>query len=356
MLRFCESFDHYTWAAGNPPTGDLLEKWTSWSASGGGGTTFAAPVSGRNGNGAQLSGNNIEVLLWKTIDDQSTWIVGWAWRKNGTYSGNTPLFKLLDGASAAQVSMYHDGTAFYLYRGDGTTLLATYSAALSVNTWYYFEIKWIGSQTVGTLEMRVNGQVVATFSGDTCQQAGTTARTIVFGGDRTQTGTTIIDDIYFCDGTDSGVSGAPNNDYLGDVRIEVLYPNGNGNSSQFVGSDGNSTDNYLLVDETTPNDATDYVQSNTVAEKDTYAMTNLATVVGTVYGVQPVGNARKDLAGTRAFKQVVRSAGVEQDGAENFLGTSFLLYREEPFDGDPSGNQWTISSINAMEAGAKVTT
>jgi hypothetical protein len=355
-LRFCESFDHYTWSAGNPPTGDLLEKWTSWSASGGGGTTFAAPVSGRNGNGAQLSGNNIEVLLWKTIDDQSTWIVGWAWRKNGAYSGNTPIFKLLDSGGAAQVSLYHDSTAFYLYRGDGSTLLATYSNSLGTNTWYYFEIKWIGSQTVGTYEFRVNGQVVATYSGDTCQGAGTTARTIVFGGDRTQTGTTIIDDIYMNDGVDSGVVGAPNNDYLGDVRIEVLYPNANGTTSQLLGSDGNSTDNYLLVDETTPNDATDYVQSNTVGEKDTYNMGSLATAVGTVFGVQPCPNVRKDLAGTRAFKPVIRSAGVEEDGTEVFLGTSFTMYRNEPFDGDPSGNQWTIASINAMEAGVKVTT
>ena len=56
------------------------------------------------------------------------------------------------------------------------------------------------------------------------------------------------DDLYICDGTT--VPGEPVNDFLGDVRVDTLYPNGNGNSSQWVGQDANSTDNYLNVDDT----------------------------------------------------------------------------------------------------------
>lgn len=357
-LRFCDSFDHYTWSGGNPPTGDLLEKWTSWSASGGGTVTFASPVSGRNGNGAQLSGSNIEVEMWKQIDSQSTWIIGWAFRMANTDDTGVTLFRLRDGGSDQVIITANPTNGnFNLYRGNGATFLVSSTTGLiSPAQWMYLEVKWIGSQTTGTFELRRNGEVIATYTGDTCATANTTANTIYFGGDRTQTGTTTIDDVYMCDGTDSGVSGAPNNDYLGDVRIEVLYPNGNGNSSQFIGSDSNSTDNYLLVDETTPNGDTDYVKSAAVGDKDTYNMSSLVTATGTVYGIQLAPNARKDDAGTRAFKSVVRYSGVETDGAEHFLGTSYLMYPEAPLDGDPSGNQWTISSINAMEAGAKVST
>jgi hypothetical protein len=355
VLRFLEAFDHYTWAGGNPPTGDLLEKWTSWSASGGGGTTFAGPVTGRSGTGAQLSGNNIEVELGKTLDDQSTWVVGWAWRKNGAYSGNTPILKLLDSSGGTQLSVYHDGTSFHLYRGAGTTLLATSSPGLvTTSTWYYLEAKAVIANAGGSFELRLNGVTIATYSGDTQQHASlTTANHIRFGGDRTQTGTTIIDDIYVFDGVDSGISGCPNNDFIGDCKVETIRPNGAGASTVLTRGGTDSGANWSQVDETTPNDATDYVESATPGDKDTYAMGALATLTGLVYGVQACPNAGKSDAGARSICSVARLDSTEVDGATHVLGSTYAMYRHV-FEPKPGGGRWTIDDVNAAEFGVKI--
>lgn len=64
------------------------------------------------------------------------------------------------------------------------------------------------------------------------------------------------------------------NDWPGPGSIGYLRPNGNGASSQWAGSDGNSTDNYLLLDETPPNGVTDYIQSNTSGQIDDWTLTD----------------------------------------------------------------------------------
>ena len=88
-----------------------------------------------------------------------------------------------------------------------------------------------------------------------------------------------FDDVYLVD------TSAPNGDFLGDVRVAYLAPNGNGASSQFVGSDLNSVDNYLLVDEVPANDDTDYVQSDVLNNIDTYALADLPANAGVVKSV-----------------------------------------------------------------------
>ena len=90
-------------------------------------------------------------------------------------------------------------------------------------------------------------------------------------------GTTIFDDVYLMAGT--------GDEFLGDCTVATLLPTGNGFVNQFVGSDGNSTDNYLLVDEQPPS-STDYVGSATTGQQDLYTLTNL-TGSGTVLAVAP---------------------------------------------------------------------
>jgi hypothetical protein len=145
-----------------------------------------------------------------------------------------------------------------------------------------------------------------------------------------------------------------NTDFLGDVRVQALLPTGNGNSSQLVGSDGNSTDNYLLVDEVPPNEDTDYVESATVNDKDTYVFGNLTPTTGTVFGVQIVAEARKTDAGVRSFKSVARLSATEADGPDTTLSTTYAFYMDKR-DTKPGGGSWTITNVNDAEFGVKVT-
>jgi hypothetical protein len=154
-----------------------------------------------------------------------------------------------------------------------------------------------------------------------------------------------------CDG-----SGATNNDYLGDIRVECLFPNGDGASSAFVGSDGNSVNNYLLVDETVPNDDTDYVQGTVVGDKDTYAYQDLTTTAGSVYGVNIIPRHRKADAGGRTAVTVGReSGGTEADSSAITILDSYI-YNYDIRETKPSGGAWSISEVNGAQFGMKVNT
>lgn len=76
----------------------------------------------------------------------------------------------------------------------------------------------------------------------------------------------IVDDLAIND-----ASGSSENTWCGEGEVICLRPNGNGDNSDWTGSDGNSTDNYLLVEEFPP-DTADYVQSNTSGQIDDYAL------------------------------------------------------------------------------------
>jgi hypothetical protein len=64
--------------------------------------------------------------------------------------------------------------------------------------------------------------------------------------------------------------------------------------------------------------------------------------------------ARKDDAGSRSLRAVLRSDAVTATGATRSLATSYVLY-DDPFDTDPAtGGNWTRGAVDALEAGVEV--
>jgi len=153
------------------------------------------------------------------------------------------------------------------------------------------------------------------------------------------------DDLYLTDSTD----------FLGDCRVECLIPSGNGNSSQWVGSDATSTDNYLLVDETSLDGDTTYVEADSVGDKDTYAMDDLETAAGTVYAVQTILAQRKTDAGSRQVAPVLRHSGTDYDGTSVSVGDTYAFGIEIEEQNPGTSSAWSIADVNAIEFGAKVT-
>ena len=78
-----------------------------------------------------------------------------------------------------------------------------------------------------------------------------------------------LDDLSIDNSTGEGAPAA-----CEDRRFLLVMPDGNGTYSDGVGSDADSTDNYLLVDDTTMDGATTEVVLDAVDEKDTYTMAN----------------------------------------------------------------------------------
>jgi hypothetical protein len=239
------------------------------------------------------------------------------------------------------------------YRGTSAgTVLGTSAAALpfDVTGYHYWEFKAVlGDGAAGSVEVRLNNNVVLTVSGVDTKNAGAAA---VFDAVRLNmpdnNGATScgFDDMYIT----TGATG-----YLGDIKIYPLRPTGNGNSSQLTGSDGNSTDNYLLVDELSPS-ATDYNGHATVANKDTYVLTDLASTSVTVHGTRTSAYAAKSDAGAKSGRIVTRTNSTDYGGTDAALSTSYLSFDEFRVTNPNSGVAWTGSDINALEVGWEVRT
>jgi len=224
------------------------------------------------------------------------------------------------------------------------------------SAWNYFEVKFVLHATAGEFSVKLNGEQIITVTGaDTRNNSsvryGTAISQMGFGFAVTPVGEnyTYFDDLVVCDG-----SGSVNDTYPGEVRVATILPStGNGSNTDWTCS--TSTDHGALVDETTPNDDTDYVYSSTLNQVDTWNFPALS-VTGTVRGVQLNLSAKKSDPGTRAIAGVTRPASTNRVDDENvYLNTSYG-YARAIWDVNPEdSNAWDVSDIDGAEFGVKLT-
>lgn len=342
-LLFIDGFDHYA-------TADIGKKWSATSV----GSINA--TGGRRGGGSFRSSSNNGAYVAKTLAASASFVVGMAFKYTAlpTFGGNVKIIQIWDGGtSQCDLRVRGDGTLEVTRFGTALTGGASV-VSLSINTDYYIEFKVTIANSIaaGSCKVRVNGVDVITVAAgqDTQNSANATANQVRIGTvDATNSlGNVDFDDVYIAD-----LSGSVNNDFLGDVRIDTLYPTSDGNYTAFTPSTGSS--HFALVDEATPN-TSDYNDGAAVGDRDSYGMGNLSALASqTVYGVQVNAAIMKDDAGSKSAATFVRSSSTNGDGAGVPLGTS-QVYISQVFETDPNGSiAWTESSVNAMEAGVKVT-
>ena len=338
-LLFCDSFDHYA-------IGDITKKWTSQSGS------PAALASGRFGNGLSLGSSQSGLAsATKTLASSAATLgLGCAvlFATIPTGSGHDRVVAFYDSGSE-QVTV-HLNSSGKLYVARGATVLGTGATVLSINVFYYIEVKATIDNTVGAVTVKINGTTEITITGaDTQQTANASANQIIIGGDQFSTGGGTFktyDDLVIWD-----TSGTANNDFMGDIRVQALLPSGAGTTTAWTPSSGA---NYTDVDESAPNDDTDYVSSSTPGQIDTYAMGNLTSVAGTIKAVQSLLYARKDDAGVRTIAPVFHISATDYVQANLPDLTTSYQYLPQILEVSPAtAVAWTLAEINAMEFGAK---
>lgn len=160
-------------------------------------------------------------------------------------------------------------------------------------------------------------------------------------------------DFYLCDSAGS----APYNTYLGEIEIECRRPTGDSPTwVQWTCSSG--VNHWALVDETTPNDDTDYVSAIT-NKKDGYTFPALVNAAGTVLAVQMNSAGRLlDPYADHYQDGIVRRAGA--DGLVSALAvphnrfTPRNLFSRCILTSDPTDSSaWTIAKVNAAEFGPR---
>jgi len=224
---------------------------------------------------------------------------------------------------------------------------------LTLDTWHYIEVKMIksSSSSAGDVIVKVDGvEWINCSSGkDYLGSGAAQTNCIAFRG--AAGGYNYFDDVYICDET-----GAQCNTFLGQVKIATIYPDGNGNTSDFVGSDSNSVDNYLLVDDTTSDDDATYSESGTPTELDLYTYGAAPSDI-TVLGVQVNSYLRKDTTGDQHLaRHITRVGGSNYEGPNLYPGFDYM-YHADIWELNPNGDVvWTESTINGAEFGIKVQT
>lgn len=281
----------------------------------------------------------------------TTFVVGFGAKFPNTNT-STSFWYVHDGVAIHLSLRMTSFGALNLYRGDGTTLLATSTATpFSIGgVWRYVEVKATIDDVAGSVTVRVDGTPIINYSGDTRNGSTATVTTMVLFN-LGNPGTTYFDDVYALDTTGP----APYNDFLGDIVVRTLLPNGDGDSSGWLGSDGNSVNNSLLVDEATSS-MTDYVAANVSGTSDLYALTDVPSTYD-VLAVREVVYATKSDGGVSPvlLPQAKGSAGtVRTDTALPALSTTPLPYGADIRTTDPDGNALTAARLNAMQIGVQI--
>lgn len=304
-------------------------------------------------------GQSAGVVALGAGDQDDLIIAGHAFMVPAASTGVFLLFAFRgDAGATTHVTVYVDRTApespatIKVYRGDSATgtLLGTSSVFTepAAASYWHCEAKVRLHDSSGSVVVRVDEATVLTLSGTDTKNGGAGA---VFDSIE-------VSDAYsdFDDGYLANEQGSTNTDFQGAKRVEALAPNGNGNSSQGVGGDGNSTDNYLLVDDlqTPSGSGTDYVDFSTTGDKDTYTHADSAQPTSNaVAAVFVWAFARKNDAGSRSLIPVARLSGTEADGAALPLVNGSFRTVGDVFETKPGGGAWDVSAVNNAEFGIK---
>lgn len=342
VMRFLDSFDYYA-------TSDTTRKWTSKD----GAPTVQNTVV-RNGINSLQANSTHAVNL--TLDAQASWVYGFGFRIT-TLSVAQRLIEFKDGATVQCSLRINTNGTLEVRRGTSTAVtdgLSTFS--INTNVWFYIEMKVTIADSIAASScvVRVNEDVKITVATgqDLKVSANATADNFKMGN-IAGGGTDYFDDIYICDGT-----GAVNNDFLGDVKVEVLLPDGNGTTNQFTGSDADSTDNYLHVDETDTDDDTSYVEHDTVGEIDLYTFDDISLgTPQTIHGLQINNIVKKDDAGSRTIRAVTRPVATNYFGGSKSPSDGSYSNERHVYDVSPETSvAWTESEINGTEFGIEIET
>lgn len=308
--------------------------------------------AGRNGGNCYRLSSNARIRTG--FEDNLTEVVfGFAYRLVGSVPSSTAdraFFQLLDRAAAPQLSfrVYADGS-IEVRRGSsstgGTSLGFTAPGVLTADTYFFIEVKATASNTVGAVEMRVNGVTVFNITGvDTVQTSN-----VEFAQLRIETnaGTgsvpTDVADLYVFDTT-----GSYNNDFAGDHYILEDVVDADGSENDWTPLSGSTR--WEMVDEIPPDGDTSYISAGTVGDRQTLSFPDLPADVTGVRFVQIFHTSRKDDAGDGSIEVGVISNGTELMGDEVALSQTWTGYRSN-FDTDPdTGLPWSISRANQVTA------
>lgn len=342
--RFGDTFRHYGTAT------IPLAKWN-----GGRGNASISATGGRdNGPSLRLSGDSgIPGWVACTVDDTLDELIA-ATRFRPTTASVTIMEFRHFGNNAVHVSIGLDALQrICAWRGPQATgvLLAT-GRAIPLDNLTDIQVGVKVSDTVGTVEVRLNGSPTPEFAltaQDTCSGITPLITHFSLGHYGVPNGLFSFASHYHSDFRLSDRTGAVNNDFLGELRGDLMLPDAPGANQAFTPSTG--TDHEAVIDEVPPS-AADYLESSVTGDKDTHTVTPL-TGIDNIVAVQINNWFFKSDAGYAAGRSLLISGATEATG-ETLAAPLDPIYQLDTWELDPNtAAAWTLANVNAIEIGTE---
>lgn len=243
--------------------------------------------------------------------------------------------------------LLHVKGTFIVIGPDCNTFIGSCRVNLERFTWHYIEMKVKSHQTAGEVEVRVNGCPVLQV--DTVNTMHTSGKVSSRGGlgryvQPASSQYMRVDDYYICDG-----SGNTCNDFLGNCRIETLWPTADDTVNWTTTANG--ADHYDNIDRTQRDGTTDYVEEASSNVSDLFTLEDTGVTWNTIHGVCTWTAAEYD-GSNAGLQQLISSNGTVDYSANITLTTDVLLYGPHAQEVDPdTGNSWNATTVNAIKTG-----
>lgn len=337
-LLYCTGFDSFSTDADMQAEG-WIGDWTYVSIS----TTL-----GRRGSQALRLGTTATYTAKIGIPAATTVIAGVAFYVvNGfNLAAYTSILNFIESA-VTHVSIRLTPTGNLQIAAGGSVVFTSPSQVFFVNTWHYIEAKVFTDNTTGYVIVKVDGVEIANLTGIDTNNVGTPNINAVGLVACALGDYTYFDDLYICDN-----SGSYNNDFLGNVRVDYLPADANGAVNEWSRLSGSN--NYEMVDDTTPDGDTTYTYSGTIGDQELYGCAALPHSPANIFGVKEIVVARKTGAEYVYHKPLLRSGSTIYTATDQGLSETYTV-KTNIREVDPdTASPWTAGAVNAAQVGSEV--
>ncbi len=347
-VLFATGFDHYV-------TAQVVKRWSTVGVTGPG---DIFPSEGRCGTNAMLLSSITIVnkgLVLSGGASVNKGFMGWAYKYRGSSFG-TEFFRIYNPTATS----YHlQGLITVIGQIQvldnlGNVLATTDPGVVHTNEYGFIEIGFVISTTVGEVTIRYNNVELAHETLLNTQQGGSNVYS-GFGLTNSNNASAFVDDVYFCDDFDDGLS-PKTNTFLGDVHVEYCRPESDGTYAGEWAVVGGGTQFNAVDKDGNPTATTPSIQSLVNGNRATDNYFAAAVVSGTVFNVGVHILAQKSDSGPVLIAPLVRRAGVDALGSNFSPPQSASIYESTEYNRDPTdGSAWSIAKFNAAEYGVEDT-
>ncbi len=343
-LLFFDGFDNYGTSGYHSPSECMERRWTYCNDQG------QVEVARIPGNGYGFMPGYGGFWVTPRLTTRDTLIVGFAYRQGGgdISTSNTAwlMYLLYNESYGIQLLQLSTVGELAVYRGS-TFLGVTSGAKVANHRWNYIEMKVKCHDTLGTVEVRVNGKTYLSLSGVDTKESTYPYYNCCGLPSFPPNYVCMYDDWYVCDD-----DGAVANDFLGSVKVVTVRPASDvGGAQQWTPQSG--VDHYAMVDENPANDNTDYVETDGSGNLDLFEFADSPSNIGTIHGVNICAESAETDA--EAFSVKLPAKRITQlDGSALEIGGTGYKTLQRLMVLDTEGVAWTKTNFDATQFGIKL--